>query len=394
MKKIWVLILSILFIIPLNVFALNKDYEDVTANIVGEKIEENKLNIYLFYSYTCPHCHDEIEYFKILEDKYKDKINIYKYEVVKNKDNLAMMNASKNLFDVTSTGVPFTVIGKEYILGFSDSTKDEFTYIIDNYLNENKENNINDKVEKTIPLLGKIDAKKTSLTLVGIILGFIDGFNPCAMWILLLLINMTLGMKEKKKMIVIGLTFILTSGVIYFLSMLGMSVILDLTMVNLVRDLIAVVAIILGIYNLYVYIKTRKDTGCHVVDKKKRKGIIKKINEIMSKKSTLLAILGTIVLASSVNLVELACSLGFPTIYLELLTLNNIHGITKIIYLILYIFFYLIDDLVVFLIAVFTLKSKGISTRYNKLVNLIGGILMILMGVLLIFKPEWIMLNF
>ena len=114
----------------------------------------------------------------------------------------------------------------------------------------------------------------------------------------------------------------------------------------------------------------------------------------MSKKSTLLAIIGTIVLASSVNLIELACSLGFPTIYLELLSLNNVQGLSKIIYLLLYIFFYLIDDLVVFLIAVFTLKSKGISTRYNKFVNLIGGILMILMGILLIFKPEWIMLNF
>ena len=311
---------------------------------------------------------------------------------MKNKDNLTMMNASKDLFEVTSTGVPFTVIGKEYILGFSESTKDEFTYIIDNYLSENKNNN--EKVEKKIPILGNIDAKKTSLTLVGIILGFIDGFNPCAMWILLLLINMTLGMKEKKKMITIGLTFILTSGVIYFLSMLGIGVILDLTLVNVVRDIIAIVAIILGIYNLYTYVKTRKDTGCHVVDKKKRKGIIKKINEIMSKKSTLLTIIGTIVLASSVNLIELACSLGFPTIYLELLSLNNVQGLSKIIYLLLYILFYLIDDLVVFLIAVFTLKSKGISTRYNKFVNLIGGILMILMGILLIFKPEWIMLNF
>ncbi len=392
MKKILVLIVSIIFLIPFNVFALNKDYEDVTANIVGEKVEEKKINIYLFYSYTCPHCHDEIEYFKKLEEKYKDKINIYKYEVMKNKDNLTMMNASKDLFEVTSTGVPFTVIGKEYILGFSESTKDEFTYIIDNYLSENKNNN--EKVEKKIPILGNIDAKKTSLTLVGIILGFIDGFNPCAMWILLLLINMTLGMKEKKKMITIGLTFILTSGVIYFLSMLGIGVILDLTLVNVVRDIIAIVAIILGIYNLYTYVKTRKDTGCHVVDKKKRKGIIKKINEIMSKKSTLLTIIGTIVLASSVNLIELACSLGFPTIYLELLSLNNVQGLSKIIYLLLYILFYLIDDLVVFLIAVFTLKSKGISTRYNKFVNLIGGILMILMGILLIFKPEWIMLNF
>lgn len=393
MKKILVLIISLFFFIPISVMALNKDYEDVTANIVNEKIEENKINIYLFYSYTCPHCHDEIEYLKELEKKYEHKINIYKYEVLKNKDNAVLMKTTKNLFDVSSTGVPFTVIGKEYILGFSETTKDQIEYILDNYLKE--ENNIkNETQERTIPILGKIDVKKTSLTLVGIILGFIDGFNPCAMWILLLLINMTLSINDRKKMITIGLTFIITSGIIYFLSMLGISVILDLTMVTIVRDLIALVAIILGIYNLYIYIKTRKDTGCHVVDKEKRKGIIKKINDILSKKSSLLMILGTIVLASSVNLVELACSLGFPTIYLELLSINNIHGLAKILYLIIYIFFYLIDDLIIFLIAVFTLKSKGISTRYNKLVNLIGGILMILMGLLLIFKPNWIMLNF
>ena len=393
MKKILVFIISLFFFIPISVMALNKDYQDVTANIVNEKVEENKINIYLFYSYTCPHCHDEIEYFKELEKKYENKINIYKYEVLKNKDNEVLMKTTKNLFDVSSTGVPFTVIGKEYILGFSETTKDQIEYTLDNYLKE--ENNIkNETQERTIPILGKIDVKKTSLTLVGIILGFIDGFNPCAMWILLLLINMTLSINDRKKMITIGLTFIITSGIIYFLSMLGISVILDLTMVTLVRDLIALVAIILGIYNLYIYIKTRKDTGCHVVDKEKRKGIIKKINDILSKKSSLLMILGTIVLASSVNLVELACSLGFPTIYLELLSINNIHGLAKILYLIIYIFFYLIDDLIIFLIAVFTLKSKGISTRYNKLVNLIGGILMILMGLLLIFKPNWIMLNF
>lgn len=393
MKKILVLIISLFFFIPISVMALNKDYKDVTANIVNEKIEENKINIYLFYSYTCPHCHDEIEYFKELEKKYENKINIYKYEVLKNKDNAVLMKTTKNLFDVSSTGVPFTVIGKEYILGFSETTKDQIEYILDNYLKE--ENNIkNETQERTLPILGKIDVKKTSLTLVGIILGFIDGFNPCAMWILLLLINMTLSINDRKKMITIGLTFIITSGIIYFLSMLGISVILDLTMVTIVRDLIALVAIILGIYNLYIYIKTRKDTGCHVVDKEKRKGIIKKINDILSKKSSLLMILGTIVLASSVNLVELACSLGFPTIYLELLSINNIHGLAKILYLIIYILFYLIDDLIIFLIAVFTLKSKGISTRYNKLVNLIGGILMILMGLLLIFKPNWIMLNF
>ena len=106
------------------------------------------------------------------------------------------------------------------------------------------------------------------------------------------------------------------------------------------------------------------------------------------------SLLGTIILALSVNLVELACSLGFPTIFLEILSLNNILGFKKIIYLLVYIIFYLLDDLIIFLIAVFTLKTKGISTKYNKIVNLVGGILMIIMGILLIFKPEWIMLNF
>ena len=104
-------------------------------------------------------------------------------------------------------------------------------------------------------------------------------------------------------------------------------------------------------------------------------------------------VLGTIILASSVNLIELACSLGFPTIFLELLTINEITGIGKILNLLIYILFYLLDDLIVFLIALITLKTTGISTKYNKLVNLIGGILMITLGLLLIIKPELVMFN-
>ena len=390
MRKFIILLISIFFLIPLNTSALSKDYNDIVAEIVNEKINEDKINLYLFYSETCPHCHEEMEYIENeLIKEYKDKINVYTYEVTKNESNSKMMNATKNALDVAEPYVPFTVIGEHYIIGFSDSTKTSIENIIDNYLTDNE-------VEKiyNIPLIGEIKAKDASLSLIAIILGFIDGFNPCAMWILLLLINMTISIKDRKKMFTIGLTFILTGAFIYFLSMLGISFILDLTMITTIRNLIAIIAIGLGIYNLYTYIKTRKETGCHVVDKDKRKGIIKKINEILSKKSTILAIIGTIILAASVNLVELACSLGFPTIFLELLSINGIIGFSKIIYLILYILFYILDDLIIFLIAFFTLQTKGISTKYNKFVNLVGGVLMILMGILLIFKPEWIMFNF
>lgn len=390
MKKFIILLISLFLLIPINTLALSKDYNDIVANIVGEKIDKDKINLYLFYSEVCPHCHEEMKYIETkLKKEYKNEINVYTYEVTKNENNSKMMNAAKSALGVNEPYVPFTVIGEEYIIGFSDATKTSIESIIDNYLTD-------DEIEKEfkIPLLGEIRAKDASLSLIAIILGFIDGFNPCAMWILLLLINMTLSIKDRKKMFTIGLTFILTGAFIYFLSMLGISFILDLTMVTAIRNIIAIIAIILGIYNLYTYIKTRKETGCHVVDKDKRKGIIKKINEILSKKSTILTILGTIILAVSVNIVELACSLGFPTIFLELLSINGVTGFTKIIYLLIYILFYILDDLIIFLIAFFTLQTKGISTKYNKFVNLVGGVLMILMGILLIFKPEWIMFNF
>lgn len=390
MKKFIFLLISIFFLIPINTSALSKDYNDIVAEIVNEKIEQDKINLYLFYSETCPHCHEEIEYIENeLIKEYKDELNVYTYEVTKNADNSKMMTAAKTALDITEPYVPFTIIGEEYIIGFSDSTKTSIENIIDNYLTD-------ENIEKTysIPVIGEIKAKDASLSLIAIILGFIDGFNPCAMWILLLLINMTISIKNKKKMFTIGLTFILTGAFIYFLSMIGISFILNFTMITAIRNIIAIVAIALGIYNLYTYIKTRKETGCHVVDKEKRKGIIKKINDILSKKSTMLAIIGTMILAASVNLVELACSLGFPTIFLELLSINRVTGFSKIIYLLLYILFYILDDLIIFLIAVFTLQTKGISTKYNKFVNLIGGILMIVMGLLLIFKPEWIMFNF
>ena len=389
MKKILIYLFLFICFLPFKVNALASDYKDVVGSFYNVD-DKDTVNIYLFYSKTCPHCAAEEEYFKDLKTKYGDKINIYTYEVTENTTNNHNMEEIKKYFNVTSEGVPFTIIGDTYIMGYTESYNSKFTSTIDTYLN----NSTLDENNYSLPILGSVNVKSTSLFLITLVLGLIDGFNPCAMWILLLLINMAISMKDRKKMILIGLTFIITSGVIYFLSMLGLSYVIDLTTISYIRDIIAIVAIILGIYNLNVYIKTRKDTGCHVVQKEKRKTIITKINNILTKNNILLMIIGTIALASSVNLVELACSLGFPTIFLEILALNNINGLAKILYLILYIFFYLLDDLIVFFISVFALKATGITTKYNKLVNLIGGILMIIMGILLIFKPSWIMLNF
>lgn len=389
MKKIIKFVLFLLLIIPTSTLALSKDYNDYVGKYYNIKNDE-KVNIYLFYSKICPHCQKEEKYFETLKEKYQDKINIYTYEVTENKTNNEIMKSLKKELKENSQGVPFTIIGSKTFLGYDESLNERIENTIESYLDENTKTDNT----YTIPILGKIEAKNASIILIAIILGFIDGFNPCAMWILLLLINMCISIKDKKKMLIVCLTFIITSGIIYFLSMLGIGFILDLTTISYIRNIIAILAIILGIYNLYTYLKTRKQTGCHVVKKEKRKTIITKINNILNNKNTLLMFGGTIILATSVSLVEMACSLGFPTIFLELLSINNIHSFLKVTYLLIYILFYLIDDIIVLFLSIKAFETKGISTKYNKYVHLIGGLIMILIGVLLIFKPEWIMFNF
>jgi hypothetical protein len=177
--------------------------------------------------------------------------------------------------------------------------------------------------------------------------------------------------------------------------MLGINLVLGVAKINIIKLLLGTFIFIAGIINLKKYIETRNDSvGCKVVDNKKRKIIITKIKNIINNKSLLLSLIGIITLAVSVNLIELTCSLGFPVIYTEILAINKVKGIIKLIYLTLYILFYLIDDIIVFIISMYTLSAVGITNKYNKLITLISSIIMILIGLLLIFKPSILMLNF
>ena len=247
-----------------------------------------------------------------------------------------------------------------------------------------------------IAVLGDIDAKTVSLPLFSIVVGFIDGINPCAMWILIFLITMIMPMKDRKKQWIIGLTFIITSGVVYLLFLVSwLNLAVFLTKITLIRTLISVFAIIFGMTNIYRYFKhLQEDVGCDVTDSGKRQKIMTKIKKITSEEKFIFAILGTIGLAASVNVLELLCSLGLPVIFTNVLALNHLNIFEYIIYIFLYILFYLIDDIIIFVIAMKTMHIKGISNKYTKYSHLIGGLIMVILGLLMVLKPEWLMLNF
>ena len=389
MKKLLVVLL-LLVILPFNTLAISKSYTDKVAKYTNTPIEENKINLYLFHGAECPHCAEEKVWLKEIEEKYKDSLNIYYFEVWHDKDNAKIMEKLMKDFGVEKNGVPFTIIGEKHYVGFSSVIAPSMEDKIKEYIDlEHDSNTIK------IPLLGEVNIKDVSIPLVAVILGFIDGFNPCAMWILLFLINLLFGMNNKKKAWILGLTFLFISGFVYFLSMIGINFVLGIATINWMKIAIAIFILIAGIFNLRKYFKIRKEeAGCTIVDDKKRKKLITKMRNIIKSKSFGLSLIGIIVLATTVNLIEMACSLGFPLIFNEVLTVNNISGITKIIYLLIYIFFYMIDDMVIFAISMVTLEATGITNKYNKLCTLISAIIMIIMGILLLVKPDWLMFNF
>jgi len=148
-------------------------------------------------------------------------------------------------------------------------------------------------------------------------------------------------------------------------------------MVTWVRVIIGLVALGGGIYNLIDFIKN-KDGNCKVTNTEKRQKVFQNIG-------------GIVLLAFAVNLVEAICSAGLPAVYTQILTLNDLSTAQYYLYILLYIFFFMLDDLIVFFIAMTTLRMTGLTKKYSKWSSLIGGILMLLIGLILILKPEILM---
>ena len=157
-----------------------------------------------------------------------------------------------------------------------------------------------------------------------------------------------------------------------------------------VRILISFFALGAGGYYLQSYWKN-KDGACHVTASDRRRKVFERLRDITQKPQFFLALLGIILLAFAVNLVELICSAGLPAIYTNILSLSKLSVWQYYAYLVLYIFVFMLDDLFVFFAAMITLQATGMQGKYARYSHLIGGILMLTIGLLLLFKPEWLM---
>lgn len=349
--------------------------------------QSEKVQIDFFYSSTCPHCAKEEVFLQDLQKKYPE-IEINSYEVVHVPDNQKILQEFYDKYKVPDQEkgyVPVTFTPNKYFIGFND----DIAKNIENCLKECIGGGKVAPQKIIIPIFGEVDASKISLPLLTVILGTLDGFNPCAMWVLIILISLLLSLKSRKRIALVGGTFIFAEGLLYFLFMAAwLNAFLAMGYVSFTRTLIGIFGIAFGVWRIREF-ATWKPGVCKVAETTNSQGkILDRINNLIRPATVPATIFGVIALAFGVNLVEFFCSAGFPVMYTRILALQNVGTLQYYLYLVFYNFFYMLDDFVVFGFAFFTLSRFGFSDKYNRYSTLIAGLLILILGFLLIFKPN------
>jgi len=378
---------------------------------------EQKVPVYFFGRKDCSHCQAEEAFFKEYLTTEPNVVLTY-YDIVndpKARELYDSLVKANNLPKVT----PYTFIGGEVVSGFGtkettgkqivdliERAKNGHNYKVEEYLNpENLIKNIKttngqssstEEVSSTIsgldlklPFLGKINAENFSLFSISFVLGLIDGFNPCAMWVLMTFLLILMQVGNKKKMFYVAGLFIFAEAVMYYLILNVWYQTWDFVALDgIITPLIGAFTIACGLYFINKYRKTKDKLTCDVTSVEEQAIIQKKIRKIVNSPMTLPTIVAIVAIALSVNVIEFACSIGIPQAFTKILEINALSFWVRQWYLFIYIFSYMIDDFVVFGFALYGFDKMHESEKYSKLSVLIGGIVMLILGVILLFFPD------
>lgn len=338
---------------------------------------QDKITLILFHGEECPHCQVERDFLNDLKKEMPD-LEVIEYEVWHSEANRKLFQEALDKFGVKSPGVPFTIIGDKYLTGFDNAAG--YGQKIRQMIEETRAGNSRQ------PAAGN-GQQAIKIPILAIVTGTLDGFNPCSMWALLTMITLLLAIGDRKKLWVVGWTFIFVSGLSYFLFMTAwLNTLTLLGFISTVRIIVGLIAVISGIAALNDFL-AKKYNVCLIGNLEQQRKVAEKFGKILNANWWAI-IAGVAGIAFSVNLVELMCSIGFPVVFTQALALHNTAVWQKYFYILLYVFFYMLLNIIVLLVAGFSAKFFIINERYTKYSHLIAGLLMLALGLIFIFKPE------
>lgn len=361
--------------------------------LAQENLTDIKLEINFFYSEVCPHCAAEEKFLDTIEEKYPE-VKINRYLSTDSEARKILVDLIKKHNAEMYMGlVPLTFVGEDFIIGF-DNEQSIGKRIEDSIQRQLFSKNPIEEKEKeekiSLPIVGKIDLTKYSLPVQAVVLGFFDGFNVCSLGALILILGLVLVLRSRTKILLFGGIFILTTVVIYgLLIVIWYQIFYFLAPVLKIMNIfVGVLGVLGGIYFLKQFIKYKKygptcdmDIGTGVVGK-----FSKKLQNSFKESGGIWAILISIlVFAAVITIVEFPCSAVIPVFFASALAQAQLPVLTYLLYIAIFVFFYMLDEIIIFLIAVFTMTIKIASSKAMIWITLIEAIVLFGLGFYYLF---------
>jgi thiol-disulfide isomerase/thioredoxin len=374
--------------------------------------EPGSVTLFYFYSPTCPHCQAAKPWLEQFAQE-NPWLQIKQYSVKDNRENARLyFNTAKSL-GVEALSTPGFMFCRQVVIGFdavetsgeqlgealqacherrlSSPPPSAAAGTADGSGTAAVASAAEEKAGTTVsvPFLGTIDAKALSLPVLTVVLAGMDAFNPCAFFVLLFLLSLLVHAKSRTRMAIVGGTFVLFSGLVYFVFMAAwLNVFLIAGELRVITFIAGLVALLVAILNIKDYFWFKAGPSLSIPDAAKP-GLFKRMREVVTSGSMGPMLLGTVLLAIVANSYELLCTAGFPMVYT--LTLTKAHDLETWQYyawLGVYNVIYVIPLLVIVTVFTKTMGARKLSEAEGRLLKLISGFMMLGFALVLLLAPS------
>ncbi|RLA23838.1 MAG: hypothetical protein DRQ62_05745 [Gammaproteobacteria bacterium] len=359
-----------------------------TANMTGPQAS-NDVSLSFFWSQYCPHCKDAKPFINKLIKMYP-WLTLHSYDLVDNRANQKRYLLMAKQLQQPANSVPAFIFCNQMMVGYdrAETTGKE----LEEKLLACHQQKDQPKTQENfnIPGLGNIHYQDFSLPVFTVVIAALDAFNPCAFFILFFLLSLMVHHRSRTRMLVIGCTFILCSGLMYFLFMSAwLNLFLITEQLIIITAIAGLIAISFGLINIKDFFFFRQGISLSLSDSS-RSRLFTRIRALTQNGNWATMIGATIILAIAANSYELLCTAGLPMVYTRVLTLNELSTVQYYLYLALYNTVYIIPLLVIVVLFTLTMGSRKLSEQNGRLLKLLSGSMMLGLGMILLLKPEWL----
>jgi hypothetical protein len=357
----------------------------------------DRVGLWFFWSERCPHCLEALPFIDGLAAQ-NPWIEVHSLELTRDRDNAALYVRMATALGMEAQAVPAFLVCGRMLTGFDreDGIGADVLALAQSCRSSAAASEGHGRggapatAEDSLrlPVFGHVDPKGLSLPLFTLVMAGLDAFNPCAFFVLLFLLSLLVHARSRGRMLLIGGTFVMVSGLVYFLFMAAwLSLFLVVGASPMVTAVAGVLALVIGVLNIKDWFLFRQGPTLSIPAAAKP-GLFRRMRGLLSAEGLGTLLLGTVTLAIAANSYELLCTAGFPMVYTRVLTLNGQGGLDYYAYLALYNVVYVLPLLAIVLAFTYTLGARKLTERQGCQLKLLSGVMMLALGLVLLLRPQ------